>query len=114
GRCLEVGVFDGFLLVPRGEDVGGSGPAVLHPHPYSVRGVNRMGGFREMSQENPRPAPDLSALRIRREPEKSGRPKGWLFGGAIVVVAAGAAAWLLAGRTLRPRTVEAVTASVLT
>ncbi|PYQ35574.1 MAG: hypothetical protein DMF55_07090 [Acidobacteria bacterium] len=73
-----------------------------------------MGGFREMSQENPRPAPDLSALRIRREPEKSGRPKGWLFGGAIVVVAAGAAAWLLAGRTLRPRTVEAVTASVLT
>src|SRR5438309_9984833 len=76
--------------------------------------MNRMGGFREMSQENTRPAPDLSALRIRREPEKSGRPKGLLLGGAILVVAAGAAVYFFAGRTLRPRPVEAVTASVLT
>ena len=73
-----------------------------------------MGGFREMSQENTRPAPDLSALRIRREPEKSGRPKGLLLGGAILVVAAGAAVYFFAGRTLRPRPVEAVTASLLT
>jgi len=67
-----------------------------------------------MSQENTRPAPDLSALRIRREPEKSGRPKGLLLGGAILVVAAGAAVYFFAGRTLRPRSVEAVNASLLT
>jgi HlyD family secretion protein len=73
-----------------------------------------MGGFREMSPENARPAPDLSALRIRREPEKSGRPKGLLFAGAILVVAAGAAAYFFAGRSLSPRSVEAVTASLLT
>jgi RND family efflux transporter MFP subunit len=73
-----------------------------------------MGGFREMSQETPRPAPDLAALRIRREPEKSRSPRGWLLGGAVLVVAIGAAAYFLAGRSLRPRTVEAVTASLLT
>jgi HlyD family secretion protein len=76
--------------------------------------MNRMGGFREMNQETPRPAPDLSALRIRREPEKSSSPRGWLLGGAVLVVAIGAAAYFLAGRSLRPRTVEAVTASLLT
>jgi HlyD family secretion protein len=76
--------------------------------------MNRMGGFREMNQETSRPAPDLSALRIRREPEKSSSPRGWLLGGAVLVVAIGAAAYFLAGRSLRPRTVEAVTASLLT
>lgn len=73
-----------------------------------------MGGFRDMNQETARPAPDLSALRIRREPEKSRSPRGWLLGGAVLVVAIGAAAYFLAGRSLRPRTVEAVTASLLT
>src|SRR6476469_449080 len=67
-----------------------------------------------MSSENPRPAPDLAALRIRREPEKPGRPKGLLFGGALLVVAIGVGAYFFAGRSLRPRTVEAVTASLLT
>ena len=67
-----------------------------------------------MSQENPRPTPDLAALRIRREPEKSGRPKGLLFVGAVLVVAAGVAAYFYAGRSLRPRAVEVVTASLLT
>jgi len=67
-----------------------------------------------MSSENPRPAPDLAALRIRREPEKTGRPKGLLFGEALLVVAMGVGAYFLAGRSLRPRTVEAVTASLLT
>ena len=67
-----------------------------------------------MSSENPRPAPDLAALRIRREPEKTGRPKGLLFGGALLVVAIGVGAYFFAGRSLRPRTVEAVTASLLT
>ncbi len=67
-----------------------------------------------MSQESPRSTPDLAALRIRREPEKAGRPKGLLFGGAVLVVAAGVAAYLYAGRSLRPRAVEVVTASLLT
>jgi RND family efflux transporter MFP subunit len=73
-----------------------------------------MSGFREMSTENPRTAPDLAALRIRREPEKTRGPKGWILGGAVLVVAIGVAAWFLAGRSLRPRTVEVVTASLLT
>jgi len=73
-----------------------------------------MGRFPEMSQETPRPAPDLSALRIRREPEKSGRPRGLMLGAAILVVALGVAAWFFAGRSFRPQTVEAVTASLLT
>jgi RND family efflux transporter MFP subunit len=67
-----------------------------------------------MSSENARPTPDLAALRIRREPEKTGRPKGLLFGGGLLVVAIGVGAYFLAGRSLRPRTVEAVTASLLT
>jgi RND family efflux transporter MFP subunit len=73
-----------------------------------------MSGFREMSTEKPRTAPDLAALRIRREPEKTRGPKGWILGGAVLVVAIGVAAWFLAGRSLSPRTVEAVTASLLT
>jgi RND family efflux transporter MFP subunit len=67
-----------------------------------------------MNQETSRPAPDLSALRIQREPEKARGPKGWLLGGAVLVVAIGAAAYFFAGRSLRPRTVEVVTASLLT
>ena len=73
-----------------------------------------MSRFGEMSQETTRPAPDLSALRIRREPEKSSGARGWLLGGAVLVVAIGVAAYFLAGRSLRPQTVEAVTASLLT
>lgn len=67
-----------------------------------------------MNTETPRTAPDLAALRIRREPEKARGPKGWLLGGAVLVVAIGVAAYFFAGRSLRPRTVEAVTASLLT
>ncbi len=73
-----------------------------------------MGPFPRMSQEPPRPAPDLSDLRIRREPEKSGRPRGLMLLAAILVVALGVAAWFFAGRSFRPQTVEAVTASLLT
>jgi HlyD family secretion protein len=73
-----------------------------------------MSRFRPMNQETSRPAPDLAALRIRREPEKARGPKGWLLGGAVLVVAIGAAAYFFAGRSLRPRTVEVVTASLLT
>jgi HlyD family secretion protein len=76
--------------------------------------MNRMVGFREMNQEPSRPAPDLAALRIRREPEKTRGPKGWLLGSAVVVVAIGIAAYFVAGRSIRPKTVEVVTAALLT
>lgn len=69
-----------------------------------------------MSLEKERPPADLSALRIRREPEKARGPKGWLLLLAVLVVAAGAVAYFLSGRSfgLAPRKVEAVTASVVT
>jgi HlyD family secretion protein len=65
-----------------------------------------------MSQERKGPA-DLAALRIDREPRSSG-PRAWLFVLGALVVAAGAAAYLLSGRSLRPRLVETVTASIVT
>jgi HlyD family secretion protein len=65
-----------------------------------------------MSQEAPKPH-DLSALRIRREPETRRGTRGWLLLGSVMVVAAGLAAYLLAGRGLRPKKVEVVTASVV-
>ena len=66
-----------------------------------------------MSQEPSRAGTDLSALRIQREPEKSGG-RGWLLLGAVLVVAVGAAVYFLAGKSLRPRRVDVVTASVVT
>ena len=66
-----------------------------------------------MSQEREKPA-DLSALRIRREPEVSARPRGWLLLLAAAVVAAGVTAYFVAGRSFRSRRVETVTASVVT
>lgn len=76
----------------------------------------RDSAIRPMSQEKDRPQADLSALRIRREPEKSRGPKGWLLLLAVLVVGAGAAAYFLSGRSvaLAPRKVETVTASVVT
>ena len=67
-----------------------------------------------MSQERERAPADLSALRIRREPEKPGGARGWLLAAAVVVVAAGVAAFLFSGRALRGKTVETVAASVVT
>jgi HlyD family secretion protein len=66
-----------------------------------------------MSPEAHRPA-DLSALRIHREPDRRGGPRGWLLAGAVLVVVAGVAAYELAGRGLVPRKVEVVTAAVVT
>ncbi len=68
---------------------------------------------RHMNQETAKPH-DLSALRIRREPEPRGGTRGWLLLGAILVVAAGGAAYFLVGRGLRPAKVEVVTAAVVT
>ncbi|HLN57849.1 MAG TPA: efflux RND transporter periplasmic adaptor subunit [Thermoanaerobaculia bacterium] len=67
-----------------------------------------------MSQERERTPADLSALRIRREPEKARGLRGWLLLAAVLVVAAGIAAFFAAGRTFGGKRVETVTASVVT
>ena len=67
-----------------------------------------------MSLEREKMPADLSALRIRREPEKARGMRGWLLLAAILVVAAGAAAYFLAGRSLRGKSVETVAASIVT
>jgi HlyD family secretion protein len=81
----------------------------------SGRVENRMASAipKTMSPEASKPA-DLSALRIRREPERRGGARGWLLLGAVLVVAAGGAAYVVAGRGLRPAKVEVATASVVT
>lgn len=68
---------------------------------------------RMTSPDRERPA-DLSALRIHRSAEKSRGVRGWLLLGAVLIVAAGIAAYLLAGRSLRVKKVETVTASIVT
>jgi RND family efflux transporter MFP subunit len=70
--------------------------------------------LKRMNPENQRPAPDLSALRIHRESDKPRGFRGWLLGGAVLIVAVGVAVYLLSGRTLGPKKVETVTAAVLT
>jgi len=66
--------------------------------------------LKRMSQEGLK-SHDLWALRINREPERRrGGPRGWLLLGAAAVVAAGIAAYFVAGRGLRPKAVEVVTA----
>jgi HlyD family secretion protein len=67
-----------------------------------------------MSQDRERTPADLSALRIRREPEKARSARGWLLLAAVLIVAAGVAAFFVTGRTLRGKTVETVTASIVT
>jgi RND family efflux transporter MFP subunit len=67
-----------------------------------------------MSLEREKAPADLSALRIRREPEKAGGMRGWLLLAAVLIVAAGVAAFFLTGRTLRGKAVETVAASIVT
>ncbi len=73
-----------------------------------------MESLRFMSQDRERTPADLSALRIRREPEKPRGARGWLLLAAVLIVAAGVAAFFVTGRTLRGKTVETVTASIVT
>src|SRR6266511_543708 len=73
-----------------------------------------MESLRFMSQDRERTPADLSALRIRREPEKPRGTRGWLLLAAVLIVAAGVAAFFVTGRTLRGKTVETVTASIVT
>jgi len=67
-----------------------------------------------MNQERERPPADLSALRIRREPQGSRGVRGWLLLGAALVVAVGLAVYFFAGKSLAAKEVETVTASVVT
>src|SRR5215831_14969719 len=65
-----------------------------------------------MSQEASK-THDLSALRIQRDPEPRRGSRLWPLLAAAVAVAVGVGAYLAANRGLRPRRVEAVTASVV-
>lgn len=67
-----------------------------------------------MSTESPRPAADLSSLRIQREPERPPGVRRWLLLAAVAIVAAGLAAYFLTGKTLGPPKVETVAASIVT
>ena len=58
--------------------------------------------------------PDLSGLRIHREPERAGRPAGILAGLAIAALAIGAAVYYLSRGVFATRSVETVSASVVT
>jgi HlyD family secretion protein len=75
--------------------------------------ANRMAFRMNPDPNRPATPADLSALRIHRQPERAGG-RGWLLVAAVAVVALGAAAYFLAGRQLRPRKVEVVTASIVT
>src|SRR5215468_3963445 len=66
-----------------------------------------------MSLEPDRPT-DLSALRIQREPEKTGGGKLWLLVLAVLVVALGAAAYVWSGHSFRAPKVDTVTAALVT
>jgi HlyD family secretion protein len=63
---------------------------------------------------NPESGGDLASLRIHREAKPSRGPRLWLLAGAVLIVLAGATAFLLTGRGLGPRKVETVTAAVVT
>jgi RND family efflux transporter MFP subunit len=69
--------------------------------------------LKPVSQERKGPA-DLSALRINREPERARGSRGWILLAAVLVVAAGVAAFLLSGRSLAPKKAETVTAAIVT
>jgi HlyD family secretion protein len=72
------------------------------------------GAFWMMAPESSKTPADLSALRIRREPAPRRGAWRWLLLAAVLAVGAGVAAYLATGRTLAPRKVETVTASVVT
>ena len=67
-----------------------------------------------MPVENPRPAPDLAGLTIRRESDRPKRPLGILLAGAVLAfaLAAGAYAWM--SSSFRAVAVEATTAALIT
>jgi HlyD family secretion protein len=67
-----------------------------------------------MPADNPRPAPDLAGLRIRREPDRPKRPIGLLLLGAVLAFALAAGAYFLMSPTLRAVAVESTTAALIT
>lgn len=66
-----------------------------------------------MAIETPRPAPDLAALRIHREPERPRRPVGWILLGAVLAVAAGAGLYISISPLRPAATVERTTAAIV-
>jgi len=63
---------------------------------------------------NPESGGELASLRIERAEKPARGPRAWLLVGAVLIVLAGTAAYLVTGRAIGPRKVEAVTASVVT
>lgn len=67
-----------------------------------------------MALTEQKPPADLSSLRIHRESEKSGRPWGGLALAAVIALAVGVGAYLWLRGILSVKTVETVTASLVT
>jgi RND family efflux transporter MFP subunit len=62
----------------------------------------------------PESGAELASLRIERAEKPARSPWAWLLAGAVLIVLAGGAAYLLTGQAIGPRKVEAVTASLVT
>jgi len=67
-----------------------------------------------MPIESPRQAPDLSSLRIRREPERPKRPLLLLLSGAVLALALSVGAYAWMSSLLRALPVETTTAALIT
>ncbi|HKB06757.1 MAG TPA: efflux RND transporter periplasmic adaptor subunit [Candidatus Polarisedimenticolia bacterium] len=67
-----------------------------------------------MPIDTPRPAPDLSALRISREPEKPKRPLLLLLLGTVLALAIGLGSFVFLSSSLRSLPVEKTTAALIT
>jgi RND family efflux transporter MFP subunit len=67
-----------------------------------------------MPVDNPRPAPDLAGLTIRRERDRPKRPLGILLLGAVLAFAVAAGAYVLMSPSLRAVSVESTTAALIT
>jgi HlyD family secretion protein len=63
---------------------------------------------------SPESGAELASLRIQRAEKPARSPWAWLLTGALLIVLAGGAAYLLTGQAIGPRKVEAVTASLVT
>jgi RND family efflux transporter MFP subunit len=62
----------------------------------------------------PESGAELASLRIERAEKPARSPWAWLLGGAVLIVLAGGSVYLLTGRAIGPRRVEAVSASLVT
>src|SRR3989475_11158857 len=67
-----------------------------------------------MPIDSPRQVPDLSSLRIRREPERPKRPFLLLLSGAVLALALSVGAYAWMSSSLRALPVETTTAALIT